>query len=454
MATPDALRDWEEFLMAFQNCGKMRRVDFSDNSLGDKGIEILVRVYTRRLRDPIVGEEGEVLTEPMSRSTSNLSQHSDEDEFISMEGSVEYGSSPATSLAASALIKSNRRSSDDLTIPNRGLPSIAYIHLNNVGMTDLSALHLTYLLPYHNLPHVLLRRLDSQIADSTSNIHEDELYDPDSLCRGIMYDLDQDISPLGKKILESVEKVRRAGCMKPQPLPPTVPSTPHAGSVPPSPPDSFRARRNSDSSRGYFPETQSPSRKDSISSIRTTTSHGRTGSLANISPSKLTFDIPPHWTDVLKMRPKIQGEILKSAGIVHVSQLWSAGIKLLSLTRVVTLPQATKAPANPKGRSRHGKRRSNRIILPPSPISPGIPECRSLCYGGLPKMVWMQIMRYEADPEGVLSERQAIAIVDWASDRASLAKEGEWAGKLRHVQMWKLLDVSLFQDTDCRLWIA
>ena len=384
-------------------------------------------------------------------SQQNRMMDEEDDDPNTLAASIEYGSSPTSSLAASAVIKSNRiRSDDTVGIPTCGLRSIAYIRLHNVGMTNISALHLTYLLPYHHLPHVLLRRLDAQIPDSSIG-REDELYNPESLCRGVMYDIDNpELTPLGKKILESVEKVRRAGGLQPQVTPPTpISPTVYSGSVPPSP-DSPRT-----TTRGYFPETPSPSRKESISSIRTMASHGRSGSVLSLSG----IDIMPHWTEILKVRPKIQGEILKISGTVHVSQLWSAGIKLLALARMFTLPQ--KQPPSPKARVRNVKSRYTvKVALPPSPVSLGSPklpepEAKSDCMGGFPKNVWMRILLPMADPGQVLSERQAKSIIDWAADRSTLAREGEWAGKLPHVQMWKLLDVHtlLFILTD-RVWIV
>jgi hypothetical protein len=64
--------------------------------------------------------------------------------------------------------------------------------------------------------------------------------------------------------------------------------------------------------------------------------------------------------------------------------------------------------------------------------------------GGLDITLWTKILWPLIDTEGVLSERQAICVVEWAADKGSLAREHEWAGKLQHVQMWKLLDVSPF----------
>jgi hypothetical protein len=454
LSTSEALRDWEEFLMSFKNCVKMRNVNFSENRLGDKGIETLMRVYARECQDPTLEEDAteDFFDEQLSRSFSGISVNKSDDDIDEdsalMHASGELGSSPGSSLAASAVIQSNRRPSHDhVAVPTSGLRSIAYIRFHNVGMTDLSALHLTFLLPYHQLPHALLRRLDSQVPDPTLG-REDDLYDPESLCRGVMYDIDNaDLSPLAKRILESAEKVRRAGGMQPQPQSFVSSSTMLPSSVPPSP-DSFRARRNSDSSWGYFPETPSPSRKESVSSIRTSIppSQGRSGGIAFMTPPKL--DVRPYWTEVLKARPKIQGEILKNSRNVHVSQLWSAGIKLLSLARTFTLPQPQRPRVGSNVRQRYNRRRSSaKLVLPPSPLSPGATKPRlprfvsSTCVGGLDKKVWMQILIPLADPDRVLSERQAMAVVDWAADRGSLAREGEWAGKLQHVQMWRLLDV-------------
>lgn len=453
LSTEAALRDWETFLTSFENCVKMRKLDFSDNRLGDKGVETLLRVYIREMAD-VEDEEDEVedmFGEPMIRSSSKKSMHSldedEEEEEIAMGASFDCETSPTTTLAESAPIRSNRRQSDSIAIPTRGLRSIAYIHLNDVGMTDLSALHLTYLLPYHQLPHILFRRVDTQIPDPTT-FREDVLYNPENFCRGVLYDFDNpELTQLGKKILESVEKVRRAGGIPP-PLPQPV-SLLSAGytSVPPSP-DSFRdSFRVGDSPRGCFPETPSPLRKESFSSIRTvSTSHGRSGSIVLATSSKL--DVQGHMADIVKARTKIQGEIIKSSGTLHISQLWSATIKLLSLARMFTIPPPQKSlTQNVSVRSRGAKSKYPvRVSLPPSPVSPLSPWHfpkleRSELVGGLTKELWMKVLLFSADPGNVLSERQAINIIHWAADRTTLAKEAEWAGKLSHVQMWKLLDV-------------
>src|SRR5271170_4124865 len=128
LSTEGALRDWETFLTSFRNCVKMRKLDFSDNRLGDKGIETLLRVYTREMAD-VDNEEDEVeemFGEPMIRSSSKKSMHSsdeDEDEEITIGASFDYGTSPTTSLAESAPIRSNYRQYDTIAIPTHGLRS-------------------------------------------------------------------------------------------------------------------------------------------------------------------------------------------------------------------------------------------------------------------------------------------------------------------------------------------
>ena len=459
--TPMALLDWEEFLNSFKDCVNLRKVNFSDNRLGDKGIETLVRVYVRQLQNLHLEDNfnQDIADEPLSRSISGLSltgsddEEDDDDELSSTMGtSTDFEFPQPSPLAASLPITSSRRRCDNSkVIPNSGLPSVAYILVENVGMTDLSALHLTYLLPYHHLPHVLLGRLDAHIADTIAG-RDEELYDKGNFCRGILYysASNNEFSPLAQRILEGVEKVRRAGGLMSELLRAVSPLMGNVGPLPPSP-DSFRSRRDSDSSRGYFPDTPSPSRKDSISSIRTTPSvHSRAGSLF-MSPSHKT-DVNAQWADVVKTRPKLQGEILKSAKTVHISQLWAASVKLLSLARIFTLPPSQKTAVGAIGASRENRRWNvpRPIQIPPSPVSPSTPKAprmtRSQCIGSLDEKIWMKILLPIADPEGILSEVQAMDVIKWACDRNTLAREGEWAGKLAHVQIWKLLDVLLIFD--------
>jgi len=449
LSSTEELRAWETFLVSFRHCTKMRTLNMSDNRLGDKGIETFVRVYLREMANAEWDDEGleHIAKTSFSGPFARLSIHDSDDDSDGMESVRESledypDSSP---LAPPAMIKARRRSSGDIpSIPSRGLRTIAYIDFSKVGMTDLAALHLTYFLPYHRLPHVLLRRLDPQIPESGG----DELYDPESFCRGITLGslrLDQgEFSPLAKKILEHVEKVRRAGGVALHAS--LISSLFHggsflalSGSVPPSP--DVRGR-TFDSPKAYIQDVPSPPRKDGSGGTRSASvTPGRSASVT--STGSIPLHVTTHWNEVVKTRPKLQGEILKVKGTVHISQLWAAAIKLFSLSRIFILSTRPKPPTFPAARLSGKPRIVVKVSLPPTPTSPvRLPKwTRGECVGGLERRLWLKILLEIADPEGCLSGRQALQVLSWAADRGTLAKEGEWAGKLPHVQMWKLLDV-------------
>jgi len=448
LSSTEDLRAWETFLASFRHCTKMRALNMSDNQLGDKGIETFVRVYLREMGDlewddEGIGHPGETsLSSSFSRS-SIYDSDDDSDGTESIMGSLEdYTFSSTSPLGPSAVIKDRRKSSGNIPcIPSHGLRTIAYIDFSKIGMTDVSALHLTYFLPYHHLPHVLLRRLDPHIPESGG----DELYDPESFCRGITLGslgLDQgEFSPPAKRILEHVEKVRRAGGMAPRspPISGLFHGAGFSGSIPPSP----DARgRTLESPKAYVQDVPSPSRKDSAGGTRSTSVFpGRSASLASTGSTPL--HVTTHWNEIIKSRPKLQGEILKVKGTVHISQLWAAAVKLFSLARIFILSTTPKHSTFPAAGLSGKPGIAVKVSLPPSPTSPvRLPKyTRGECVGGLERRLWLKILLEIADPERCLSERQALHVLSWAADRGTLAKESEWAGKLPHVQMWKLLDV-------------
>jgi hypothetical protein len=315
-------------------------------------------------------------------------------------------------------------------------------------MTDLSILHLTYFLPYHLLPHILLlHRLDSK-KYRHQDTDTDNFYKPTQFCRGVMYGSIEEpeanptaefnplaeYTPLAQKMLEQVEKVRRAGGLS---LQRSISSEPHllefpalSGSVPPSP--DVRG-----SPTGHYHVPSSPSRRDSGTS-RATSTPGRSPSTGS-TPLHLNYEI-------LKSRPKFQGEILRATHTFHDSQLWSAAVKLLSLARIFLIPPVSKQSTLPV-QSVWGKpKMAVKVSLPPSPErTVRMPAmARGTAVGGLDMQIWLKILWGIVDTEGCLSERQALHVLSYAADRGTLAIEKVRAGKLPHYQMWRLLEVPSF----------
>lgn len=60
--------------------------------------------------------------------------------------------------------------------------------------------------------------------------------------------------------------------------------------------------------------------------------------------------------------------------------------------------------------------------------------------GNLPFELWCRIVALAADPDNLLSERQVQFLCMWGKSRESLRKELQALGKLRHQQIWRVLD--------------
>jgi hypothetical protein len=79
---------------------------------------------------------------------------------------------------------------------------------------------------------------------------------------------------------------------------------------------------------------------------------------------------------------------------------------------------------------------------PSAPLEISRDGSRRLVVGSrwLPENVWIRILRCVADPEDLLSKRQCESIIAWAEDLTTLQKEREVVGKLRSLQLWRVLD--------------
>lgn len=60
--------------------------------------------------------------------------------------------------------------------------------------------------------------------------------------------------------------------------------------------------------------------------------------------------------------------------------------------------------------------------------------------GNLPFELWVKIIAFVADPDRLLSGRQLLYLCKWGKSRESLQKELLAIGKLRHQQIWRVLD--------------
>lgn len=198
VTTAQEAHDWEIFLSSFRNCMTLRRLDLSDNpSLGPWAFEILARVYSR---EPLVAPL------PATGNQSLITLPDDE------------GLDDTSSLAASEVHASPYEHSNDLprcangkTLADtwilgyrRGLRSLPYLTLSNVGLTDTGALFLSYVIEQHHFPTQLITEINA--IEATSQIRT---YRQDANTKGL--DWDNNTQTLGKDglhLLQCAEKQR------------------------------------------------------------------------------------------------------------------------------------------------------------------------------------------------------------------------------------------------------
>ncbi|ODQ53306.1 hypothetical protein SAICODRAFT_70905 [Saitoella complicata NRRL Y-17804] len=309
---------FEIFLNAFRDQSMLHKLDLSSNELGDKGFEVFCRVYA--------AEPAVILPRTSIHADLSDDDGSLDDEEISEEEEPEISgdrraSSPNTSFSAhstpsrSSLTYTRKLSGSIMRQPSMGLlhgmRSIPYILLSDNEVTDVGALHLSYVLPAHPvpdqvIPHLpplkpshLMPTIESQGLDFAN---EEEA---DAECYGVLYSPNRGISHTGWKLLEAAERFRSNGGMM----------TCYPGGT--NSPGSPLSRRTSESSASALSMNK---RKESFTSQRSTGG----------GP-----------VDLERLRSKIQGSAIRDQGPA-VSALWIASLELLRAGRAILL--ANKLP--------------------------------------------------------------------------------------------------------------
>lgn len=361
-----------------------------------------------------------------------------------------------------------------------GLRSIPYMVFSGTGVTDCAALFLSYILPVHPTPEKLMKFFPPPKPGAPSETLESYY----SLgCRGIIYRPNDMLSPLSKRVLECAEGLREG-----KPVTVVLPD--------PSP---FKP-----GIKHYEAPFSPRRRRHSVSFV-----------LGGNSPAS---SVP----DLERARSKIQGSILKEAG-VHAVALWSSALKVLVVARQIAFdPAAGPYEGRKRSFGRHAAsffihrnphspptsptRRHSALNPPPSlfdavcpsPLStesddlfphleshtshksphhspagpttsppsttsppPSPPAtttaaatttspstngsnrrtaAESRLPGDLPETLWKKIIGMAMDPDGLLSSKQISNLVDWAKTPDTLEKERELSGKLKSLQIWRILE--------------
>ncbi|KAL7275990.1 hypothetical protein RUND412_001021 [Rhizina undulata] len=333
IVTEEKAEAWEAFLECFRNVCSLRRLDISQNPIGDRGIEILLKVYAReppiilpRFADSVVAESSdEELDEEFDEELEDI------DEFAyaqvrnmsisdSRESSLSpksfYSSPPKSTRQRAGSVNRRSPSSPPLTISLpansaelHGLRSIPYLVLCETGITDKAALFLSYIIPIHPTPERLWAYLPRPRVGSQAEIFEN--YDHTTGCTGIIYQPNENITAEGLRVFHLAEGMRDGCCF------------PHGGSAG----HGSRSRRVSDASAPPATPMKS-TRRDSFSAMPSSP-HSPAPNISNGGAV----------TELERARRKIQGNILRDTGPGCV-ELWRTALRMLVVSRAILFDEA------------------------------------------------------------------------------------------------------------------
>ena len=368
-----------------------------------------------------------------------------------------------------AILLPSQPESPLLYTTTRGLRSVPYIVLCNSGMTEASALHLSYILELHHVPEKLLTRVPNAKAGAPT---QQLLSYNESQCRGIIYLPNPLLGSAGHKVLELAEMMRD-GYSK-------------------SAPDDFR-----ELSKALVMSTDMLKRASGAqvglgggACDKRHPNPAAIGIRDQLGQEDLTE------SELDRARRRIQGTTLQNAG-PQSNALWRAAFKMLSLGREIRpqisnepppRPPASKskphiiktlkiqgyAPKKLKSFSpltlqrdpnqpispwttqfpkKHGSFSPTSPAAPPTPLAAKLPmvpatmptetaSYRTKLPCGLPEHVWRRIMGLAAGADGILSESQQRYVLQWAMDRKTLRQESESLGLRASAQCWKILEAT------------
>ncbi|KAF4295027.1 hypothetical protein KXV50_009246 [Aspergillus fumigatus] len=214
VCTPEEQEIWYHFLDSFKNCFLLKKVDFGNNPLGPKGIEILARVYMQSDldfleadADAVVGinGEGDHEGDTIADGLENLKINGKDNEATKKVSSKQ---SPKKSKVAqqngfshpTCATKKLTYAELERYACTRGLRSVPFLIISNTNLTSSCAVHLSSMLSMHRNPEQLLAFLPSGKGPILPEEAEQ--------CKGIIWLPNDGLGPNECKLLDKAELVR------------------------------------------------------------------------------------------------------------------------------------------------------------------------------------------------------------------------------------------------------
>ncbi|KAL1964048.1 hypothetical protein VTN77DRAFT_7594 [Rasamsonia byssochlamydoides] len=459
--TIEQRKTWQEFLESFRGCFMLKKLDFSRNALGPRGLEILVRVYVKSDLDFF--EPDSVIADELPRveSNSDLSVLRPE---VGKENAKPGIQLPANTPRKSRSVLQSKGRCQTLSPAarvcteaelkryscTRGLRSVPYLIISNVSMTSGSAVHLSTILSMHRAPERLLAFLPGGKALT--------LPDLVGCSKGIVWLPNENLGSLAREFLTMTEKLGQSG--------------------------------SDTESEGDLNDNTGP-----------LVVHGHSNGDVKRRQMRKKLDV-----EYTRLKKRVRIDVLNFEG-VHSAEIWSVALKMMVQCRAMLLedkdrptaavsgegfrtidhedqanPEAfhtatesgivTSGPFHPatenfdihfptlQGKARsvsqeRPRKDTNPMLpshskIPNSSFGKGLNHTASMVIHphprkekwrfGLPMDVWRRIIANAVGAEGILDREQQLQIMSYATNWNSLAQEMSVKGAADHQQIWKILD--------------
>ncbi|KAL9612251.1 MAG: hypothetical protein Q9167_003164 [Letrouitia subvulpina] len=492
ITTPEECQIWEDFLKSFARCCMLRSLDLSGNPLGPKAFEILTRVYSQEPPIDLPGSEAsengseyfEVEQGNPKQGFSSLEKEvrdlsvtsdpalimSEGDSTISARSDLEQGFRDGSKAPEKTV-----KSSQDIDLLNNcattmGLRSIPYLVFTGTSMTEICALHLSFMIVCHRPPDQLLE----YAPPAKTGLQRQQLLRLGCMAesQGIIYLPNPTIGNVGLKVLElSVaehEQLLEADLQPDSPMSPNFWGKHQAPRVT----DSRPANR----SRGMTTLAAKNRQGQHSGAINSLTELERARSRVQVKalrdPGPGSNDL---WQTSLKMLRICRSLCSAKSDRTRradpqTSSIWSRKKHFPGHSDFPPLPTMGTKPfigyldpftpsreAKPFKQTVDLKRKDSPKVKTPSPRplhalpSPTNPEMstvqgmvkrqyRTSLPCGFTEQVWCRMVSLAVEADEIMSDEQQLSVLRWALDRNTLAKEIKLRGKSKSAQIWKTLD--------------
>ncbi|KAL4932117.1 uncharacterized protein BDV17DRAFT_279788 [Aspergillus undulatus] len=215
VASDDEKKIWKEFLDSFRNCYVLQKLDLSKNPMGVKGLEILARVYVKSDLDYLEADADAIVRENHGLANGEEAALAEEVEELKV-GEKNKENEPRAGRAKKSPAKGGKAAKQNGASPistpskapgladlrryacTRGLRSIPYFILSEMGLNNSSAVNLSHMLTIQRASAQLLTFLPPSKASAVPESAQEN--------RSLIWQPNEAFTGFAKRLLDVTEK--------------------------------------------------------------------------------------------------------------------------------------------------------------------------------------------------------------------------------------------------------